>query len=135
MLSLKQLKLAEKSAAQQRQVVVELNTIVRDIERCDKTINDLKLELEAVNTKHAGRRTTRDDIAYLTALLDCAKKKLAWEKQIASLHKRTPEVLERMNRLINDPVAPMPDELRAEMLSALQRVQAAMEHLQSAKVT
>jgi hypothetical protein len=135
MLSLKQLKLAEKSAAQQRQVVAELNTIVRDIERCDKTINDLKLELEAVNTKHAGRRTTRDDIAYLTALLDCAKKKLAWEKQIASLHKRTPEVLERMNRLINDPAAPMPDEPRAEMLSALQRVQAAMEHLQSAKVS
>ena len=135
MLSLKQLKLAEKSAVQQRQIVAELNAIVRDIERCDKTVNELKLELDAVNAKHAGRRTTRDDIAYLTDLLDCAKKKLAWEKQIASLRKRTPEVLERMNRLINDPVTPMPDELRAEMLSALQRVQAAMAHLQSAKVS
>jgi hypothetical protein len=49
MLTSKQLKLMEKLGAQQREVVTELNALVKDIERCEKTITDLKNELEAVN--------------------------------------------------------------------------------------
>jgi hypothetical protein len=135
MLSLKQLKFAEKAVAQQQQVILELATLVKDIERCDKTITTLKTELEEVNTKHQNRTTTRDDIAYLTDLLKCANKKLAWEKQMASLQKRTPALLERMTKLINDPQAPPSDEMRAQMLHALQTLQAAMEKLQAVKVT
>lgn len=125
----------EKSATQQREVILELHTLVKDIERCDKTIVDLKTELEAVNAKHQNRKTTREDIDYLTDLLRCANKKLTWEKQMASLQKRTPALLEKMSRLINDPKTPPADETRAEMLGALQGVQAAMERLQSAKVS
>jgi len=135
MLSPKQLKLAEKSALEQRQVISELNTLVKDIDRCEKTITGLKSELEAVNLKHQGRRTTREDIAYLTDLLECAKKKLAWEKQMGSLQKRTPAILETMTRLMNDPQAPPAEETRAEMLRALQNIQAAMERLNQVKVT
>src|SRR5262245_56820485 len=104
--SLKQLKAEQKAAGQQLQVIEELQTLVRDIERAENTISSLKTELEAVNVKHQGRKTTREDIAYLTDLLKCANKKLAWEKQIASLQKRTPSIMERMTRLINDPSAP-----------------------------
>ena len=39
-MSLKQL--IEKSVAQQRQVISEINTLVKDIERCEKIIADLK---------------------------------------------------------------------------------------------
>src|SRR4026209_286472 len=102
MSSLKQYKLAEKSLAQQQQVIGELDLIVKDIERCEKTILDLKSELEAVNQKHQARKTTRDDIAYLEDLLKCAHKKLTWEKHIASLKKRTPDLLARMSKLVND---------------------------------
>src|SRR5438128_7105126 len=116
MLSVKELKQQEKSAAQQRQLISELNTLSQDIQRSEKTITSLKAELEAVNSKHQGRRTTREDIAYLTDLLACAKKKLAWEKQMASLQKRTPELMERITRLMNDPQSPPGDEGRAEML-------------------
>ena len=63
MLSTKELKLQEKSATRQRQVISELNALARDIERCEKTITSLKAELEAINSKHQGRRTTREDIA------------------------------------------------------------------------
>src|SRR5713101_418699 len=131
MLSVKELKQQEKSAAQQRQVISELNALSRDIERSEKTITSLKAELETVNSKYQGRRTTREDIAYLTDLLACAKKKLAWEKHIASLQKRTPQVLERMSQLIHDPQNPPSEESRAEMLGSLQAVQAAMERLQN----
>lgn len=133
MASLKDLKLAEKSIALQLEVVSELGTLVKDIERCEKTIVDLRNELVAVNDKYPGPRTTRQDIAYLTDLLKCANKKLAWEKQIASLQKRTPGTLEKMARLLNDPKNPPADEMRAEMLRALQGVQAAMERLQNMK--
>ena len=90
MLSIKDLKLAEKSILLQQEVVTELNTLVRDIERAEKTILDLQTELGAVNTRYPTPRTTRQDIGYLTDLLKCANKKLAWEKQIASMQKRTP---------------------------------------------
>ena len=134
MLSTKQLKLAEKAALEQRQVISQLNTLVKDIDRCEKTITGLKLELDAVNAKHQGRNSTREDIAYLTDLLECAKKKLAWEKQMASLQKRTPAILETMTRLMNDPHAPPAEQTRADMLQALQAIQAAMERLNQVKV-
>ena len=134
MSSLKDYKLAARSAAQQQQVIEELDGLVKDIERCEKTIIDLKTELESVNHKHAGRKTTRDDIAYLEDLLKCAHKKLTWEKHIASLKKRTPATLQKMATLINDPQAPPSDEIRAGMLRALQAVQAAMERLEKVKV-
>src|ERR1043166_93518 len=121
MSSIKDLKLAQKAANEQRRVIAELKTLVADIERCEKTILTLKQELEVVNSKHQGRRTTREDIAYLSALLECAKKKLAWEKQIASLQKRTPELLERMSKLIHDPQNPPSEESRNDMVGCLWR--------------
>jgi len=131
MSSLKDLKLAQKAANEQRQVVLELKLLVKDIERCEKTIVSLTGELESVNSKYQGRKTTREDVAYLTDLLECAKKKLAWEKHIAGLQKRTPRVLEKMSKLIHDPQNPPSEESRAQMLGFLQAVQAAMERLQS----
>jgi hypothetical protein len=133
MSSLKNLKLAEKAANEQLQVILELETLVKDIERCEKTIVGLNQQLQSVNSKYQGRRTTREDIAYLTDLLECAKRKLAWEKNIASLQKRTPAVLEKMSQLIHDPQNPPSEESRAAMLASLQAVQAAMERLQSVK--
>jgi predicted RNase H-like nuclease (RuvC/YqgF family) len=133
MASLKELKLAEKSVVRQQEVVSELNTLVRDIERCEKTITDLQAELAAVNAKYPSPRTTRQDIGYLTDLLKCANKKLAWEKQIASMQKRTPATLEKMAQLLNDPRNPPADAMRVEMLRALQGVQAAMARLQNMK--
>ncbi len=129
-MSLRELRLAEKSVARQRQVVSELNTIVRDIERCERTIHDLQTELGEINTKFAGPRDTRQDIDYLSSLLACAKKKLAWEKTISSLQKRTPQILEEMANVLNDPQNPPQEPLRSEMLRALQGVQGAMERLQ-----
>lgn len=132
MSSLKQLKQEEKNAALQQQVISELNLIVKDIERSEKTIVALNRELQAVNTKYQGPRDTRGDVAYLTSLLECAKRKLAWEKQISSLQKRTPSLMERMSALLNDPKLPPSVEAREQMLRALQTIQAAMERLQAA---
>jgi hypothetical protein len=133
MTSARQLKLEQKGTSQLQRAISELQKLAQDIGRCEKTISALQGELAAVNTKHANRQTTRDDIAYLTALLDCAKKKLGWEKQIMSLQKRTPVLLEEITRLMNDPKNPPPEELRAQVLESLQQVQATMERLQSAR--
>jgi hypothetical protein len=133
MASIKDLKLAEKSLVLQQQVVSELNTLVKDIERSEKTIVDLQAELHAVNSKYPSPRTTRQDIAYLTDLLKCANKKLAWEKQIASMQKRTPVTLQKMAQLLNDEKNPPADAMRTEMLRALHGVQSAMERLQGMK--
>jgi hypothetical protein len=133
MQSIKDLKLAEKSVALQQQVVSELNTLVRDIERAEKTILDLQAELAAVNARYPSPRTTRQDIGYLTDLLKCANKKLAWEKQIASMQKRTPATLDKMALLLNDQKNPPADAMRVQMLQALQGVQAAMARLQNMK--
>ena len=133
MASVKQFKQAEKGIAKQQRAVAELQSLARDIERCEKTINDLKAELESVNSKHQGRRTTREDIAYLTDLLKCANKKLIWEKQLASVQKRTPVILETVSRLMNDPQIPADEQLRTEMLRSLQAIQATMERLQNVK--
>ena len=134
MSSVKQYKLAEKRALEQQQVISDLNALAKDIERCVKTITDLKSELETVNAKHANRQTTRQEIAYLEDLLKCAHKKLTWEKHMMSLQKRTPAILERMSKIVNDPQAPADDPARVEMLRVLQNVQAAMERLQTVKV-
>ena len=74
MSSLKQLKAEQKTAARFEEVVEELNVLVKDVERCERTIMDLKAELSAINTQHRNRKTTREDIAYLEALLNCARK-------------------------------------------------------------
>jgi len=133
MSSIKDLKVEQKSLLQQQQVVAELNTLVKDIERSEKIILDLQAELNAVNTKYPSPRTTRQDVAYLTDLLKCAQKKLAWEKQIASMQKRTPATLQKMSQLLNDEKNPPADAMRVMMLQALQGVQAAMARLQGMK--
>ncbi|HTL57872.1 MAG TPA: hypothetical protein VL361_19445 [Candidatus Limnocylindrales bacterium] len=127
-----QLRLARKSAAEQKLLISELNSLLKDIERCERLIQDLKTELEKINTQHRGPRTTREDIAYLTDLLACAKKKLNWEKQLASLQKRTPLALERLANLLHDPKNPPNEETRTAMLRVLQQIQATMERLQAA---
>jgi len=134
MSSLKQFKRIEKGAAQQQRVIADLNGIAKDIERCEQTITSLQSELADINTRHANRKTTREDIAYLEDLLKCANKKLVWEKNIASLQKRTPAVLESVSRLMNDPQLPSSEELRNQMLQSLQAVQAAMARLQDSKI-
>jgi uncharacterized protein HemX len=132
MSSLKQLRHEEKNATLQQQVISELNAIAKDIERTEKTVVALNRELQAVNAKYQGPRSTREDVAYLTSLLECAKRKLAWEKQISSLQKRTPSLMERMGALLNDPKSPPTADARDQMLRALQVIQAAMERLQAA---
>ena len=134
MLSLKEIRIAEKRALQQVQVVSELKELAKDIERCEQTIRNLKTDLESINSRHPQPRTTREDITYLTELLDCAKRKLAWEKQMASLQKRTPVTLETMTRLMNDPQSVPAENTRSEMLKALQEIQGAMERLNEVKV-
>jgi len=131
--SVKQSKRTERGVAQQQRAVAELNLVARDIERCEKTIGELQKELQSINSKYQGPRTTREDIAYLTGLLKCANKKLVWEKQIASLEKRTPLILETVSKLMNDPQIPPDEGLRTEMLRSLQALQAAMERLQKVK--
>src|SRR4051812_4078578 len=133
MSSLKQIKQAQKVAVQQQQLIGELDTLVKDIERSEKTIVDLKSDLEIVNTKHQNRNSTREDIAYLTDLLKCANRKLAWEKQMASLQKRTPELLDSMTKLVNDPGSPLEEQTSSAIITALQRVQSAMQRLQNVK--
>lgn len=133
MTSLRDLKLTQKTVQQQQQLISELEALVKDIERCEKTIGDLQLELAAVNAQHPSPRTTRQDIDYLTGLLKCANKRLVWEKQVASLQKRTPPLLERMTALVEDPKNPPTEEMRSQILRTLQGVQIAVERLQTAQ--
>ena len=87
-------------------------------------------ELSSANAKYPGERSTRQEVEYLTILLACAKRKLAWEKQIASLQKRAPALLQSMGGIMNDRVHPPTEELKAEMLHSLQSVQDALARLQ-----
>ncbi len=130
---LKKYKLANKALADQQRNIADLDGLAKSVERCEQTIKDLKVELERVNLKHQNRKTTQDDVAYLTDLLRCANKKLGWEKQIASLKKRTPTVLEEMTKHLHDPNNPPQEEMRAAMLRTLQRVQLALERLEKFK--
>jgi phage host-nuclease inhibitor protein Gam len=134
MTSIKDLKAAQKAAAEQRQIVSEMRTLVGDIDRCQKTIGAVNDEFQAANARYQGERTTRQDVEYLTILLDCAKRKLAWEKQIGSVQKRTPELLERLQTRMNDEKNPPGAEVREQMVAGLQALQGAMERLQQAKV-
>lgn len=118
-------------AAERRRVLADLNELADDINRCDKTIGDVMGQLEAVNKKYQGERSTRQEVEYLTILLDCAKKKLAWEKQIASLKKRAPVLLERMTKVMTDEHYPPSEEMKADMLQCLKSVQAALSRLQA----
>jgi hypothetical protein len=129
----KQLKEARKVALAQQSIVGELQALARDIERCERTILTLQRELEQVNVKHAGRTTTQDDINYLEDVLSCAKRKLVWEKQIASLQKRTPELMQRVEALVNHPQSSPDEQTRKALMESLHQVQGAMHRLQGGK--
>jgi chromosome segregation ATPase len=131
----KQIKESQRAAQKHLQLIAELQELVEDITRCEKTITALQMELNETNKKFSGPRNTKQDVEFLTVLLECAKRKLAWEKQIASLQKRTPELLERMSSFLNDPVNPPSNEIRIQILESLQAVQATMERLQSIGVS
>jgi hypothetical protein len=130
----KELKEAERIAQQQRAMVGELQTLAADIDRCERTIVSLKEELEAVNARHAGRQSTQEDINYLEDLLACAKRKLVWEKQMASVQKRTPELMKRIEELVNHPQSSPDEQMRTGMMEALNSVQASMKRLNDAKL-
>jgi hypothetical protein len=107
---------------------------VKDIERCETTINALKIELEGVNSRHSKRGSTQEDIDYLEDLLKCAKKKLVWEKQMASLQKRTPLLMQEVEKLVNHPQSHPNDETQSKLMQSLQAVQGAMQRMQSVKI-
>jgi hypothetical protein len=116
--------------AERQRVLAELQQLAADIEHCEQTIISVMAELQSVNAKYQGERSTRQEVEYLTILLNCAKRKLAWEKQIASLKKRAPALLENMSRIMTDRDHPPTEELKTEMLRSLQIVQKALERLQ-----
>ena len=130
----KDLKEAERIANQQRLIIGELETLARDIERAERTIITLKEDLDQVNLKHANRQTTQDDINFLEDMLACAKRKLVWEKQMASLQKRTPDLMQRIEELVNHPQSSPDEQTRASMLGALQQVQESMKRLNAARL-
>ncbi len=128
-------KLLHKSALLQAEALEELQALVKGIERAETLLAELKRDTEAMNARHQqkDRRTTREDIAYLEDLLKCARKKLAWEKQMEHLATRTPAVLATVSTVMNDANNPPPDQLRLSVLDLLQKVQTAMGRLDAAK--
>jgi len=126
-------RLARKTALLQQAVVHELQSLVKSIERAETLLAELKEDTTAMNIKHQHRTTTRDDIAYLEDLLKCAKKKLAWEKQMENVAKRTPEVLAQVSSVMNDTKYPPDDQTRLQVVEYLQSVQTAMTRLEIAK--
>ena len=128
-------RLARKTALLQQAVLHELESLVKTIERGETLLAELKEETTAMNVKHQNRKTTRDDIAYLEDLLKCAKKKLAWEKQMENVAKRTPVVLAQVSSVMNDTQYPPDDQTRTQVLEFLQSVQTAMTRLEIAKST
>ncbi len=119
-------------AAEHRRLLAELKELAVSVNRCLNTITALMTELTSANARFEGQRSTQQEVEYLTILLACAKRKLAWEKQIASLQKRAPALLAEMTATLNDKDFPPTDELKAEMMGSLQMVQAALEQLQTA---
>ena len=130
----RQIKEEQRVAALQKSLIGELQALVKDIERCEKTVQGLKGELQEVNQRHANRSTTQDDIGYLEDLLSCARKKLVWEKQIGSLQKRTPELMQRVEALVNHPNSNPDEETRNALMSSLTEVQASMRRLNEVKI-
>jgi len=114
--------------------VGELQALVMDIERCENTIIALKAEMEAVNTKHADRKTTQDDVHFLEDLLACARRKLVWEKQLASLQKRTPDLMKRVEAVVNHPESNPDAQTREALLGSLNAVKAGIQRLSDAKM-
>ena len=115
-------------------MIEELNRLVKDIESCERTVGELKSELEEVNSKFQKRSSTREEIDYLTGLLKVANKKLVWEKNMGSLQKRMPDVMNRVSHLVNDPKSPLDDQEKAALVPSLNAVQAAMQRLAAMKV-
>ena len=118
-------------AAENRRLLAELKELAVSISRCQGTITSLMAELNSANAKFQGPRSTAQEVEYLTILLASAKRKLAWEKQIASLQKRAPALLEEMTGTLSDKDFPPTEELKAEMMRSLQVVQASLERLQA----
>jgi hypothetical protein len=58
----RQIKEEQRVTGLQKGLVGELQALVKDIERCEKTVQGLKTELQAINERHANRTTTQDDI-------------------------------------------------------------------------
>jgi hypothetical protein len=134
MASSKAKKLLHKSALLQGEMLEDLQALVKSIERAEILLAELKRDAEAMTARHpATLRTTREDIAYLEDLLKCAKKKLAWEKQMEALAKRTPEVLTKVSTAMNDTAHPPEGRVRHAVLELLQTVQASMNRLDAAK--
>jgi hypothetical protein len=121
---------AHVKAAERNRLLAELKELAEDIARCQQTITAVMAELNSVNAKYEGARTTRQEVEYLTILLDCAKKKLAWEKQIASLQKRAPALMEGLSSIMSDRDHPPTEQLKAEILRSLQIVQDALKRLE-----
>jgi len=119
-------------AAERRRVLAEINQLAESIARCEKTIESVMADLQVVNTKYQSTRTTQQEVEFLKVLLDCAKRKLAWEKQIASLKKRAPALVEALTGIMNDKDHPPGEELQSQMLRALQLIQSALQRLQAA---
>jgi uncharacterized protein YoxC len=130
----RQIKLEQQVANQQKGLIGELQALVNDLERAEKTVTSLKAELGGVNERHANRTTTQHDIAYLEDLLACARKKLVWEKQIASLQKRTPELMERVEALVNHPQSNPDQQTQDALMHSIKEVQAAMQRLNESKL-
>jgi hypothetical protein len=122
---------AQIKAAEHRRPLAELKELAVGVSRCQDTITSLMTELNSANARFQGQRSTRQEVEYLTVLLACANRKLAWEKQIASLQKRAPALLAEMTATLNDRDFPPTEALKAEMMHSLQMVQAALERLQS----
>ena len=118
-------------AAERRKVLAEMTQLVESIERCEQTIAAVMADLNAINAKYQGTRNTREEIEFLQVPLDCAKRKLAWEKQISSLKKRAPSLLEGMTKIMSDKLHPPSEELKTQLLRGLQSVQSALERLQA----
>jgi len=126
---------AQVKAAERRKILGEVNQLAADIGRCENNIATLMAELNAVNAKYSTQRTTREEVEFLKILLDCAKRKLAWEKQVASLKRRAPALLESMSSVMTDTDYPPSQELAEQMVQALQLVQKALERLQAVEIS
>ncbi|HKX61629.1 MAG TPA: hypothetical protein VJS65_07290 [Verrucomicrobiae bacterium] len=132
MSSRKEYRQAAKSVSKQHEVTLELQSLLASIEKAERTITELKSELEEANRTHQVRTTTQQDIDFLTALLKCANKKLGWEKQVSSLKKRAPGVMQELATIMQDTKNPPSEETCAMLLQTMQQVKAAMERLEKA---
>ncbi len=126
----KEYQLQAKSVLRQKQAMAELQGLLTSIERAERTIGELKIELELANLTYRDRTTTQEDILFLTALLKCANKKLGWEKQVASLKKRAPEIMREIGELIQDTAHPPAPDVCASWLHTMEQVKAAIERLE-----